>query len=106
MGQFILRTRTAALAEMELLTTEPFPTFIEKVGRLQMKRNKGAIGGAALVLAGTLSGCFRFSGGDETIIQQSSPSTDRELQDLKTAYDRGIISEQEFNQQRDRILGR
>ena len=71
-----------------------------------MKKTKGTLVGAALVLAGTLSGCFRFSGGDETIIQQSSPSTERELQDLKAAYDRGIISEQEFNQQRDRILGR
>ena len=71
-----------------------------------MKRNKGMIVGAALVLAGTLSGCFSFRGGDETVIQQSAPSTERELQDLRAAYDRGIISEQEFNQQRDRILGR
>jgi uncharacterized membrane protein len=59
-----------------------------------------------LLLACFVSGCFRFSGGDETVIQQSSPTTERELQDLKAAYDRGIISEQEFNQQRDRILGR
>ena len=29
-----------------------------------------------------------------------------EFADLRAAYDRGIISEQEFNQQRDRILGR
>ena len=71
-----------------------------------MKRNKGMIVGAALVLAGTLSGCFSFRGGDETVIQQSAPSTERELQDLRAAYDRGIISEQEINQQRDRILGR
>jgi uncharacterized membrane protein len=61
---------------------------------------------SALLLAATLSGCFHFSGGDRTVIQQTSPSTDRELQDLRAAYDRGIISEQEFNQQRDRILGR
>ena len=59
-----------------------------------------------LLLACFVSSCFRFSGGDRTVIQQTSPSTERELQDLRAAYDRGIITEQEFNQQRDRILGR
>ena len=59
-----------------------------------------------LLVANAISGCFSFRGGDETVIQQSSPTTERELADLKAAYDRGIISEQEFNQQRDRILGR
>ena len=69
-------------------------------------KDKMMIVAAALLVAGTILGCFRFSGGDRTVIQQTSPSTDRELQDLRAAYDRGIISEQEFNQQRDRILGR
>lgn len=59
-----------------------------------------------LLLVCFIASCFRFSGGDETIIQKTAPSTERELQDLRAAYDRGIISEQEFNQQRDRILGR
>jgi hypothetical protein len=53
-----------------------------------------------------ISGCFSFRGGDETVIQQRSPSTERELADLKAAYDRGIISQQEYNQKRDRLLGR
>jgi uncharacterized membrane protein len=61
---------------------------------------------AVLLVANAISGCFWFRGGDETVIQQSSPTTERELADLRAAYDRGIISEQEFNQQRDRILGR
>jgi Short C-terminal domain len=61
---------------------------------------------SALLLASALSGCFSFRGGDETVIQQSSPTTERELQDLKAAYDRGIISQQEYNQQRDRLMGR
>jgi uncharacterized membrane protein len=69
-------------------------------------KDKIMVVAAALLVAGTISGCFRLSGGDRTVIQQQSPSTDRELQDLRAAYDRGIISEQEFNQQRDRILGR
>jgi hypothetical protein len=61
---------------------------------------------AASLLASGLTGCFSFKGGDETVIQQRSPTTDRELQDLKSAYERGSISEREYNQQRDRLLGR
>jgi hypothetical protein len=60
----------------------------------------------AVMLTGILSGCFSFQGGDKTVIQQRSASTDEELRDLKAAYDRGIISEREYNQQRDRLLGR
>jgi hypothetical protein len=60
----------------------------------------------ALLVAGAISGCFSFRGGDETVIQQSSPTTERELADLKAAYDKGIISQQEYNQQRDRLLGK
>jgi hypothetical protein len=62
--------------------------------------------GVVLLVAGTMLGCFSFRGGDETVIQQRAPSIDRELADLKAAYDRGIISQQEYNQQRDRLLGR
>jgi uncharacterized membrane protein len=71
-----------------------------------MKKNKSTMVGTALLLLGTLSGCFSFRGGDETVIQQRSTSTERELADLKAAYDKGIISEREYNQQRDRLLGR
>jgi Short C-terminal domain len=71
-----------------------------------MKRNNIFLIGQALLLAGTISGCFSFKGGDETVIQQRAPTTDQQLQDLKTAYDKGIISEQEYNQQRNRLLGK
>jgi hypothetical protein len=71
-----------------------------------MKKSKSTMLGVALLLAGALSGCFSFRGGDETVIQQRSTSTERELADLKAAYDRGIISQQEYNQQRDRLMGR
>ena len=71
-----------------------------------MKRKPITMGAAALLLASGISGCFSFQGGDETVIQQRSPATERELQDLKAAYDTGIISEREYNQQRDRLLGR
>jgi hypothetical protein len=71
-----------------------------------MKKNTSTMVVIALLGAVTLSGCFSFRGGDETVIQQRSPSPERELADLKAAYDRGIISQQEYNQQRDRLLGR
>jgi len=61
---------------------------------------------AALLVAGITSGCFSFRGGDETVIQQKSTTTERELQDLKAAYDKGIISQQEYNRQRDKLLGK
>jgi Short C-terminal domain len=79
-------------------------TGLWKDGGLNMKKSASMM--VVLLLAGTLSGCFSFRGGDETVIQPRSPSTERELADLKAAYDRGIISQQEYNQQRDRILGR
>ena len=86
---------------MELIWTEQCQI---KKG-IEMK-NKIIMATQVLLVACIVSSCFRFSGGDETVIQQTPPSTERELQDLRAAYDRGIISEQEFNQQRDRILGR
>ena len=71
-----------------------------------MKTNKIFLIGQALLLASAISGCFSFKGGDETVSQQRAPTTDQQLQDLKTAYDKGIISEQEYNQQRNRLLGK
>ena len=71
-----------------------------------MRTEKIIMAVPVLLLACFVSSCFHFSGGDRTVIQQTSPSTERELQDLRAAYDKGIISEQEFNQQRDRILSR
>ena len=65
----------------------------------------GNLAGAS-ILAAILSGCFSFRGGDETVIRERSATTERELQDLRAAYDKGIISEREYNQQRDRLLGR
>jgi putative oligomerization/nucleic acid binding protein len=58
----------------------------------------------SLILSGFLSGCFSFGSGDETIQQTKATTTGQELQDLKAAYDKGIISEREYNQQRDKIL--
>jgi Short C-terminal domain len=66
----------------------------------------GNLAGALILLAAILSGCFSFRGGDETVVRERPATTERELQDLRAAYDKGIISEREYNQQRDRLLGR
>ena len=58
----------------------------------------------SLILTVILSGCFSFGGGDETVHQTVTTTKGQELQDLKAAYDKGIISEREYNQQRDKIL--
>jgi len=71
-----------------------------------MKSTRIGIFAGASILAAILSGCFSFRGGDETVVQERPTTTERELQDLKAAYDKGIISEREYNQQRDRLLGR
>jgi hypothetical protein len=70
-----------------------------KMNRPNMLRLAGS-----LILVGVLSGCFSFGSGDETVQQTKTPTTGQELQDLKAAYDRGIISEREYNQQRDKLL--
>jgi Short C-terminal domain len=96
--------RKATLEELAL-QSKPHD-FLRKSRKLNVKKNPSTRIAVALLLALMISGCFSFRGGDETVIQQRSPSTERELADLKAAYDRGIISQQEYNQKRDRLLGR
>jgi len=60
--------------------------------------------GRSLILTVILSGWVSFGGGDETVHQTITTTKGQELQDLKAAYDKGIISEREYNQQRDKIL--
>lgn len=68
-----------------------------------MKRQKILMLSGSLILAGFLSGCS-FGGGDETIVQTKTTTTGQELQDLKAAYDKGILSDREYQQQRERLL--
>ena len=58
---------------------------------------------AALIASGILSSCS-FGGGDETHVRTKSTTTGQELQDLKAAYDKGIISQREYEQQKERLL--
>ena len=54
-----------------------------------------------------LSGCISVSSGERTVQEEpAGRTTGQQLQDLKADYDRGRISEQEYNQRRDRLLGR
>jgi hypothetical protein len=54
-----------------------------------------------------LAGCISVSTG-ETTTTRSSPATTtlgQQLQDLRSEYDRGLISQQEYNERRERLLG-
>jgi PBP1b-binding outer membrane lipoprotein LpoB len=54
-----------------------------------------------------LSGCISVSSGERTV--QETPATTtlgQQLQDLKAQYDKGLISEREYNQRRDSLLGK
>lgn len=54
-----------------------------------------------------LSGCISVSSGERTVQEEpAARTTSQQLQDLKADYDRGRISEQEYNQRRDRLLGK
>ena len=55
------------------------------------------------VLAGLLSACS-FGGGDETTVQTRATTTGQELLDLKAAYDKGVITERQYEQQREKLL--
>jgi hypothetical protein len=61
----------------------------------------------ALVAALFLSGCISISSGERTVRDEpGSPTLGQQLIDLKAEYDRGAISEREYNERRDRLLGR
>lgn len=55
-----------------------------------------------------LAGCISISGGERTVTDApaTTPTSGEQLQDLKSDYERGVISEREYNQRRDSVLGR
>ena len=63
---------------------------------------------AILLLCGAvlLSGCISVSGGERTVkeIPGTTTTLGQRLMDLKADYDSGRISEQEYNQRRQRLL--
>ena len=63
---------------------------------------------AILLLCGTvlLSGCISISSGERTVREETvaTPTLGQQLMDLKADYDRGAISQQEYNQRRQRLL--
>ena len=64
--------------------------------------------GAILLLCGAvlLSGCISISGGERTVKETPGTTTTlgQRLMDLKADYDSGRISEQEYNERRQRLL--
>jgi Short C-terminal domain len=58
---------------------------------------------SALFLALSLSGC----GGDEVVVQNTSQKTKgQELVDLQQAFDKGIITKDEYEKQKQIVLDR
>jgi hypothetical protein len=56
-----------------------------------------------------LAGCISISSGERTVKEETTattPTLGQQLLDLKADYDRGAISQQEYNQRRDRLLGK
>ncbi len=49
----------------------------------------------------TLNGC---SSGSDTVVEQQQQTHGQQLIDLKTAFDKGIITEREYNKSRDAIV--
>jgi hypothetical protein len=66
-----------------------------------MRMTKLLLYGAVL-----LSGCISISSGERTVREETvtTPTLGQQLLDLKADYDRGRISEQEYNQRRQRLL--
>ena len=63
--------------------------------------NRTLLSASALLLALTLSGC----GGDEVVVRNvSQQSTGEQLLSLQQALDKGIITQDQFNQQKAVIL--
>ncbi len=61
--------------------------------------------GVMMIFAAFLGGCC--GGGSHTVKSESTTTTTtlgKELEDLKEAYDKGIISEKEYNASRERII--
>jgi hypothetical protein len=54
-----------------------------------------------------LAGCISISSGERTVREEpaANPTVGQQLQNLKSEYDRGLISEQEYNRRRERLLG-
>ena len=63
---------------------------------------------SALALAAFLSGCAWSIGDKEGTdgAKAVQPTKGDELSDLKKAYDQGAITEQEYNEQKQRVLDR
>jgi hypothetical protein len=55
-----------------------------------------------------LSGCISISSGERTVREETvtTSTLGQQLLDLKADYDQGRISQQEYNQRRDRLLGK
>ena len=61
--------------------------------------SKAILGATVIALALSLTGC----GGTNTTVEQTE-TQGRQLMDLKEAYDKGVITEKEYNSTKKKIL--
>ena len=60
---------------------------------------------AVLAVAASLSGCLNLQFGGGSTAETAPPTMGRQLTDLKKAKDAGAITEEEYREQRAKILG-
>lgn len=66
-----------------------------------MKKLRGLLGATLVMFAAfTVAGC----GGGGATVQSSNTTIGQELSDLQTAYEKGIITEKEYNKAKKDIL--
>lgn len=59
---------------------------------------------ALVILTIVMGGLFVGCGGGGAQVQQSSTTLGQELTDLQTAYEKGIITQKEYEKARNKIL--
>jgi hypothetical protein len=60
--------------------------------------------GTMIVLMASLGGCCGGGGGSTVKNETTTTTLGDELKDLKDAYDKGIISEKEYNASKEKII--
>jgi hypothetical protein len=69
-----------------------------------MSMLRGSLLALLILLGAFLSGCCSGGGSSQVKAETTATTLGTELQDLKDAYDKGIISEKEYEAAREKII--